>query len=372
MNKKLANINWRKILIPVFSILSAFIIGAIIILASGKNPLEAFSALFSGIFGNAYYMGEWLFRSVPIILTGLAVAFAFRTGLFNIGAAGQLAMGGLAAVFVGIFVQLPWFLHMPLMMIAGALTGFLWGLIPGILKARYRVHEVVVSIMLNYTALYFVNYSILNFIPNPTNPAQSAAMQATATLKVPGITELVAFIFPNSRLNFGFLLAIAACIVFAFIINKTTFGYELRAVGQNPSAAQYAGMKVNRNIALSMAIAGAFAGLAGAIYMTSLGKIDVEQGLTGYYILGFDGIAVALLGNSTGIGVFLSALLLGGLKAGAASMQAFAQVPAEIVEIMSSLILLFVASGYLFERNLDKWAVKRAHKEQQAKVEVSE
>lgn len=372
MNKLISKINWRKVLIPILSILSAFIIGAIIIAASGKNPIEAFSALFSGIFGNAYYMGEWLFRSVPIILTGLAVAFAFRTGLFNIGTPGQLAMGGLAAVFVGIFVQLPWFFHMPLMMVAGAAAGFVWGLIPGILKAKYRVHEVVVSIMLNYTALYFVNYSILNFIPNANNPAQSMAMQSTATLQVPGITELVAWIFPNSRLNFGFLIAIAACIIFAFVINKTSFGYELRAVGLNPSAAEYAGMKVNRNIALSMAIAGAFAGIAGAIYMTSLGKIDVEQGLTGYYVLGFDGIAVALLGNSTGVGVFLSALLLGGLKAGAASMQAFAQVPSDIVDIISSLILIFVASGYLFERIMDNWAVKRTKKERQQKVEVSE
>lgn len=257
------------------------------------------------------------------------------------------------------------------MIVAGGAAGFVWGFIPGILKARYRVHEVVVSIMLNYTALYLVNYWILNFIPNPMNPAQSMAMQSTATLKVPFFTEILAFLFPNSRINFGIFIAIIACIVFSFIINKTTFGYELRAVGLNPSGAQYAGMKVNRNIALSMAIAGVFAGVAGAIYMISLGKIDVEQGLTGYYAIGFDGIAVALLGNSTGVGVFFSALLLGGLKAGAASMQAFAQVPAEIVEIISSLILLFVASGYLFERFADQWTLKRIKKQRQQKVEVS-
>lgn len=332
-----------KVLIPLTAIFLGFLVGSIIMALSGLNPIDIFKALIRAVAGydidkarfSARYIGEYFVYSMPIILTGLSVAFAFRTGLFNIGAEGQLLVGAFASVAVGILLEgLPGFIHLPLVIIAGMLAGALWGFIPGILKAKFNVHEVVVTIMLNYTALYLTNY-YLKRLPGSDN-VKTALLPHSATLK----SEFLFNLTNKSRLHWGFIIIIIAVLVFWFIIEKTTFGYELKSVGFNRDASKYAGMKVNRNIVLSMMIAGGFSGLAGTIIAT--GTFGYGRVIAGFENYGFDGIAVALVGGNTAIGSVFGGLLLGALKAAQPLMQARG-IPRDIAIIIISLIILFVA-----------------------------
>ncbi|QOY36526.1 ABC transporter permease [Anaerobacillus isosaccharinicus] len=328
-----------NILVPLISVFLGIFVGAIIMLFIGQNPIVGYMALLSGVFGDIYYFGEMLRMMTPLIFAGLAVAFAFRTGLFNIGVEGQLIVGWLASVAVGILVDAPLFIHLPLAIAAGALAGALWGFIPGLLKARFQVHEVIVTIMMNYVALYVSNYLIRTYLLAPGE--RTERISATASLASPFLQSITDF----SRLHYGFFLAIFACFVLWFLLWKTTLGFELRAVGYNKHASHYAGMNVNRNIVLAMVISGAFAGIAGA--MEGLGTYGYMSILAGFTGTGFNGIAVALLGANTSIGVFLAAALFGGLTVGAPNMQSQAGVPPELVNIVIALIIFFVASSYL-------------------------
>ncbi|RFU67833.1 ABC transporter permease [Bacillus sp. V59.32b] len=344
MAKKLLNLS-----IPVISVLLGLITGAIIMLVSGYDPVSGYSAMLAGIFGDEFYMGETVRQITPYILAGLAVAFAFRTGLFNIGVEGQLIVGWLAAVWVGTAFELPKVIHLPLAVLAGAAAGALWAFIPGLLKARFRVHEVIVTIMLNYTALHITNYLIINVLSDKQDKTENIA--ETASLR--------SFVFENmtdlSRMHWGIVIAVFCAILMWFILEKTTTGFELKAVGFNHHASEYAGMSVNRNIILSMVISGAFAGLAGAMEgLGTFGYAAIKGGFTG---VGFDGIAVALLGANTAIGVVLAAILFGGLKNGALNMPLEAGVPNEIVDIVIALIIFFVASGYFI-----RWIISRVSK----------
>ncbi|WLD95388.1 ABC transporter permease [Alkalihalobacillus sp. AL-G] len=316
------------------------LIGAIIMMTSGYNPLEAYTALFNGIFSEPYFLGETVRQMTPLILSGLAVAFAFRTGLFNIGVEGQLLVGWLASVYVGIAVEgLPAFIHVPLAILAAAAAGALWGLVPGYLKARFRVHEVITTIMLNYVALHVTNAIIRAYLLAPGERTED--IQSSASLASPFLQEITDF----SRMHYGFIVALIAAVLMWYILWKTTTGYELRAVGFNEHASNYAGINVRKNIILSMCISGGFAGVAGA--MQGLGTyqyMTINAAFTG---VGFDGIAVALLGANSAIGIILAAGLFGGLKIGALNMQAIANVPPELITIVIALIIFFVASSYL-------------------------
>ncbi|WP_409305486.1 ABC transporter permease [Peribacillus sp. SCS-155] len=339
----------QGLLIPVISVLLGLIAGAIIMLASGYDPVAGYSALWDGIFGEIFYVGETVRQATPYIFAGLAVAFAFRTGLFNIGVEGQLIVGWVAAVWVGVAFELPKFIHLPLAILAGAAAGALWGFVPGFLKAKFRVHEVIVSIMMNYIALHTTNYLIRNVIAEKGDSTEkvfpSASLRFSNTL-----AELTDF----SRMHWGILIAIAAAVIMWFILEKTSKGYELRAVGFNHHASQYAGMNVNRNIILSMVISGAFAGLGGA--MEGLGTFEYASIKAAFTGVGFDGIAVALLGANTALGVVLAAFLFGGLKMGALNMPS-ADVPNELVDIVIALIIFFVASSYMIQ-----WVYRRFKK----------
>ncbi|WP_307794908.1 ABC transporter permease [Alkalihalobacillus sp. BA299] len=348
--KKALHLKISPILFPLIAVLFGILIGAIIMLFSGHNPVTGYSALIRGIFGDSYFIGETLRTMTPLILAGLAVAFAFRTGLFNIGVEGQLIVGWLASVYVGLAFDLPAIIHLPLAIGAGALAGALWGLIPGVLKARFHVHEVIVTIMMNYIALHVVNYIIRSYLLEPgerTGTISPSASLASAFLQ--SITDF-------SRLHYGFIVAILACFVLWFLLWKTTKGFELRSVGFNQNASEYAGMNVKTNIVLSMVISGAFAGVGGA--MEGLGTYQYMTVMSGFTGVGFDGIAVALLGANTAIGVVLAAGLFGGLKIGALNMQSQAGVPTELVDIVIALIIFFVASSYLV-----RWIISRLKKE---------
>lgn len=338
------------IIFPLLAVLIALTIGAIIMLLSGYNPVRGYTALFVGVVGDTYFIGETIRTMIPLVLAGLAVAFAYRTGLFNIGVEGQLIVGWLASVFVGITFDLPSFLHLPLAIGAGAFAGALWGFIPGLLKAKLHVHEVIVTIMMNYIALHVVNYLIRTFLLQPGE--RTDIVKPSASLASPFLQSLTDF----SRLHYGFILAIIACIIMWFTLWKTTTGFELRAVGLNEHASRYAGMNVGGNIVLSMVISGAFAGVGGA--MEGLGTYQYMTIMSGFTGVGFDGIAVALLGANTAIGVALASALFGGLQIGSLNMQSQAGVPTELVDIVIALIIFFVASSYLV-----RWLITRIKKE---------
>lgn len=337
------------IMVPIVAVIGAFFFGSIIMMITGTNPLEAFKAILRAITGmnldrigtdkffNARLVGEFLTAMMPITLTGLSVAFAFRTGLFNIGAEGQLIVGAMAATVMSIIIKLPAFIHLPIVILSAVLAGGVWGLIPGFLKAKFRVHEVVVTIMMNYSALYLSNY-VLQQLPG-SDSVKTVISNPSGTLR----SEFLSSITNGSRFHWGFVFVILAIIVFWFIIEKTTFGYELRAVGFNKEGARYAGMKVDRNVMLSMGIAGAFAGLAGA--MISVGTFNYGRVIAAAEGYGFDGIAVALLGGNTAWGTVFGGFLFGGLKSSQALMQSNG-VPLEIAQIISALIVLFVAMQY--------------------------
>lgn len=333
----------QKYIVPLISVLFGFIAGAIIMIMTGINPIDGYRALIKGVVGNPRKFGEWIVSSTPLILTGLALAFGFRTGLFNIGAEGQFIVGAFAAAAVGLLIELPKIIHLPLVLIAAAAAGAFWGFIPGILKARFRVHEVVVTIMLNYTALHLVNY-LIKALPGSSN-TRSVDIFPSASLS----SEFLSSITKHSRLHWGFIVALLAAFIYWYIIERTTFGYELRSVGFNQHAAEYAGMKVNRNIVYSMMISGAFAGLAGA--MISVGTFDYARVIGAAEGYGFNGIAVALLGNNGGLGIVISGLLFGALKAGSSAM-ALAKVPKEISDIIMAFIVLFAAMNYGIKRLL--------------------
>jgi len=349
VKKNKADRKGGAVLVPLAAVLLGFVVGSIVILITGKSPLLMFNAMLQGVTGinlsagtfNPRYIGELVIQSMPIILTALCFGFAARTGLFNIGAEGQLMVGSLAATAVALVVKAPSIVHIPLILGAAMLAGALWGAIPGFLKARFNVHEVVVTIMLNYTALHFSNWTILNVFGS-TDRVKTAMFPQTALLKDPWLESIT----NGSRLNWGFVPVLLAVLVYWFIIEKTTFGYGLRAVGYNKDAAKYAGMKVNRNIVMSMMIAGAFAGLAGAVITT--GTFGFGRTLAAAEGYGFDGMAVALVGANQAPGIVLAGLLFGMLKAAGPLMQSKG-IPKEIGGIIQASIVLFVAMKYGIE-----------------------
>jgi len=266
------------------------------------------------------------------------VALGFKSGLFNIGAEGQLYVGAIAATFVGFSVQgVPLIIHLPLAIAAGFLGGALWGFIPGILKARTGAHEVIVTIMLNY-----VSYQLITWIlrqawyqrPGRSDPV-SPVVEASAT--IPALID-------GLRVNWAFVLALIAVALVSWLLFRSTLGFEFRAVGFNPSAARYAGMNISRTLVLTLSISGGLAGLAGATEILGVNKALTPGFSPGY---GFDGIAIALLGGSTPLGVVLAALLFGVLRAGATPMQAATGIPIDLVVVIQALVIMFVAAPAL-------------------------
>lgn len=326
-------------LIPLMAIIMGLLSGAVIMLIGGFNPIEAYRALFTKVFGTPYDIGETMREITPLILTGLSVAFAFRTGLFNIGAEGQLIMGMVGAAWVGIQADfLPAFIHAPLAVLTGMLAGGLWGALAGWLKAARGVNEVITSIMLNWIALYLANYIIRTFLVlQGQQRSQNILPSASITW------SWLSGIMGGARLHWGIPLALLAVVVFYILLWKTKQGFELRAVGHNPHAAQYAGMNVNANIVKAMFVGGVLAGLAGVIEVLGVfGYQSITSASSGH---GFDGIAVALLGGNHPVGVLLGAILFGSLTYGSAGMSFGADVPPEIIRVVIALVIFFVASS---------------------------
>lgn len=343
-----------NILVPIISVVLGLVVGAIVMLVFGYDPVKGYVALWNGIIGDTYYLGETIRQITPYILAGLAVAFAFRTGLFNIGVEGQLLIGWVVAVYIGLtFDDLPKIIHLPLAIIAAGIAGALWAFLAGVLKARFSVHEVITTIMLNYIALHITN-AFVKWMANGADKTER--INETASL---GSTFLQS-ITDYSRLHWGIVIALIMVMVMWFILEKTTTGFELKSVGFNQHASEYAGMNVKKNIILAMTISGMFAGLGGA--MEALGTFGYATFRTGFTGIGFDGIAVALLGANTPLGVVFGATLFGSLKQGSLNMPNEAQIPPEIVSIIIALVILFVASGYVIRLALEKIGSKKEGK----------
>jgi len=340
----------------MFTLISIFLglfIGAIILLLAGYNPLAAYGVMIQGIFGKPKYLSYVIIRSTPLILTGLSIAFAFRTGLFNIGAEGQFIVGSVIAVAAGYFVHLPMILHIPFVILCAVVASGLWGGIAGFFKARFGVNEVISTIMLNWIALYLQNFLI--YTPGFQKPGgeTSYSIQPTASIKFldqwkrsdEGVRWLLEHPFWRdlfkTPLNWGIFIAIAMAVLIWFILKHTTLGYRLRAVGYNFHAAEYGGINVKKNMVISMIIAGGLSGLAGAVQVMGVShNVSLLAAMEGY---GFDGIAVSLIGNSTPAGCVAAGLLFGGLKYGGPKMQPAMGAPSEIINIVIGVIVFFIA-----------------------------
>jgi len=346
---------FKQCIISLMAILLGLIAGAILMAIMGHNPIDGYSFLFQGGLMNIERIGNTLATATPLILTGLSLAFAFRTGLFNIGAPGQMLMGGFFATAVGLTVKLPTPILLPLMIIAGIFGGALWAFIPGALKAKFNVHEVVSTIMMNWIAYWIVYYMVPMYFKGEFLETESAQLPATATLRIQALTDF----FQGSFINMGILIAIVSVFAIWFILNKTVLGYELKAVGFNRDAAEYSGISVNRNIVLSMMIAGALAGLAGVVQYTG-NATSIQIGVMPTQ--GFDGIAVALLGASNPIGVLFSALFFGILYTGKGFMNAMTSIPPEIADTIMATIIYFAATSVIMERVFNKFQKRKKYK----------
>ena len=330
---------------PLIAILISFAIGAIIMLATGNNPIEAYGALLRGAFGSPLAVGRTLLNATPLIFTGLAVAVAFRAGLFNIGGEGQFFIGAITAAVVGVYLGSLGVIGMVLALAACVVTGFLWGAIPGFLKAYFGAHEVITTIMLNFVAIYLATYLALN-------PFRSEGLvPGTETID---LTARIPFIgFGLGRANYGFVFGLVAALLVYLFLWRTKRGFEIRAVGLSPGAASYAGMRIGVNTVLALAIGGSLAALGGGEEVLGVyGKMSIPFA-TG---LGFTGIGVALLGRNHPAGVVLGALLFGGLTAGAQEMQFATDVPLQLATVIGAIILLLVTATKLVELIVGKRA----------------
>ena len=344
----------QNFLIPILAVILSFAVGAIFIVMVGQNPFEVYSVLFSQTLGSSYGIGQLLFKSTPLIFAGLSVAICFRAGLFNIGAEGQLQIGAFLTALVGMKTfGVPSYLEVPLLILAGMIGGGIWGFIPGYLKAKVGAHEVINTIMLNFIAAALISFLVTNIYNVPAT-VHTPPISPAGTL--PRFDKFFAG-FEGSPVNFSIIIALFAALFVWYYVERTKSGYELRAVGLSPKAAEYGGISVSKNIIMTMTIGGAIAGLAGTNFVMGY-KYYFEEGFsTG---VGFMGIAVSLLGLNNPFGVILAALLFGVLDYSGLVINTM--VPKELVSILQAIVIIFVISsskifrrivvGYLKNRTL--------------------
>ncbi len=321
-------------MVPIVSVVIALLIASVIIILIGKNPLEAYGVMLKGAFGSKAAIANTIIKTTPLILTGLAVGFGFRAGVFNIGAEGQMTMGAIMAAVVAINLgSFPPFMAISLTLLTGALVGAGWAAIAGYLKAKTGAHEVVTTIMLNWIALYVASYMVQDPLAVGSGTPKSPEIASSA--KLPPLLTVGA-----TEMTSGIIISVIAAILLYVLLEKTTTGYEVKAAGFNPYAAEYGGISISRNITMAMAISGALAGLAGAIELMGvhhrfLGTLSGGKG--------FDGISIALIGQNHPIGIIFAALLMASLRTGSNEMQ-FIGVPKHIVMIVQGIVIFLVAA----------------------------
>ncbi len=321
-------------IVPIVSVIIALLIASVIIILIGKNPIYAYGVMLKGAFGSKAAIANTIIKTTPLILTGLAVGFGFRAGVFNIGAEGQMTMGAIMATVVAINLgSFPPFIAISLTLLTGALVGAGWAAIAGYLKAKTGAHEVVTTIMLNWIALYISSYMVQDPLAVGSGTPKSPEIASSA--KLPPLLSVGAI-----EMTSGIIISIVAAILLYVLLEKTTTGYEVKAAGFNPYAAEYGGISISKNVTMSMAISGALAGLAGALELMGvhhrfLGTLSGGKG--------FDGISIALIGQNHPIGIIFAALLMASLRTGSNEMQ-FVGVPKHIVMIVQGIIIFLVAA----------------------------
>lgn len=353
MNKRSLLAPLSSIAASLIAILGGLLVGLIILLIT--NPAQGFQGflaiLLGGFSGGASGIGDMLKLAMPIIMTGLSVGFAFKTGLFNIGAPGQLIVGAYVAVLVGVRMSYLGSAQWIVAILAAFIAGALWAVIPGLLKAYFNVHEVISCIMMNYIGMYLVNMLVIQTVYNSVRN-QSLPVASTANLPTLGLDK----VFGGSKVNSGFLIAILFVFILYIVLKRTVFGYELRACGINKDASIYAGINAKRNIVLSMVIAGAMAGIAGGMmYLSNTGKyLDVLDTLAAE---GFTGIPVALLGMSNPIGILFAGLFISYITEGGFYMQLYNFAP-QIIDIIIAIIIYFSAFSLVIRLYFQRHSLK--------------
>jgi simple sugar transport system permease protein len=354
----------KKFLFSFLCVLAGLLFGALILKLSSISPIEAYKVMWNGAFSRPSYIAYIIIRSTPLILTGLSVAFAFRTGLFNIGSEGQFIIGALSAAYFGhLFNFNPW-IQIPLVLFLSVFFSSFYGGLAGFLKARFGVHEVISTIMLNWIALYFSNYMVLREGFHRPNTETTEFINSSTSITFlenwkssdagvewlshhPFLSE-----FMRPSVNAGIFLALFSVLIIWILLTKTTFGFKLKAVGLSPEAARYSGINVHKKMTLSMMIAGGLSGLAGATQVMGFSKnIAILAMHEGY---GFDGIAVSLIGSNSPIGSIIAGFFLGALKYSGQKIQSALEAPSEVISIMIGAIIFFVAIPIIFEYPINK------------------
>jgi simple sugar transport system permease protein len=340
-------------LLPVFASLAALGVGAIILLFLGVNPIEAYKALFEGAFGSPNALAETIVKATPLLLVAIGICISFRGDVINIGGEGQMIVGALLATWVGLTLTglYGWFVIL-LAMMAGFLGGAIWGGIPGYLKAYFNVNEILSTVMMNAIAVQLMNFLLRGPMIDPSQAELASKIPQTARL-------LELFRFPRlvpTRLHLGALIAVVLAILVYILLWRTTLGYRIRAVGQNPHAARYAGINVQRFIVLALLLSGAFAGLAGTNQVFGVNYRMITDGSSSGFTggAGFNGIVVALFGQLHPLWSIPASVLFGGLLVGANSMQRAVQVPSAFVTVLNGLVVIFVVSSEIWRRRRQK------------------
>lgn len=365
---KTAKILKKPITMTLIAIFCGFIVAGIILAIAGYPPLESMAALVQGVFSGPKHVSNVIIKSTPLIMTGIGVAFAFKTGLFNIGAEGQFIMGCVASTIVGIVCDFTPVIQIPLVLLAGVAAGAVFGGLVGFLKAKFGIHEVLTSIMFNWIALYFSNYICnLERFHKPDTIGTYAVNESSYTMILgswkttkEGKAALVANDFLKDTIlktdvNVGILVAIVLAIFISWLLYKTTKGFELRAVGFNKHAAEFTGINVNRNILHSMVISGAICGLGAALYITGNSPHGIAT-LAAFENTGFNGLAVCLIAASSPVGCIFAGLLFGGLLYGGQSLQYEIGAPSEIINIVIGVIVFFVALTHIIPPLVERFA----------------
>jgi simple sugar transport system permease protein len=338
--------NYERVLnflLPILAVLGSFLVGSILLWLLNVNPIEAYTALIKGAFGTQRLVVTTLLKSIPLIFAGLAVTLAYRGGVFNIGAEGQLYMGALFAVWAGTMLALPYPWHLLVALILGVLGGMLWGAIPGYLKASRDMNEIIVTILMNYIAIFTVSFFVHGPLKEEGWNTQTPAVAETAQLPI---------IWAGTRLHAGFYLALLAVVAVYILLFHTTLGYRIRMVGTNKDAARYVGVKTTTVMALTMALSGGLAGLAGTSELLGVQYRLIDNFSPGW---GFDAIAVALVGRLHPLGTLLAALFFGAMRNGANSMQTAVKIDVVVVYILQGLAIIFLIGGATANNRIRRW-----------------
>ena len=355
MNKK-KSILESNVLYTIIAIIAGLLIGAVFLMIAGISPAVAYGKLFSSIFSKPKYLVWTLVYASPLIFTGLSVAFSFRTGVFNIGAEGQFVIGGLVACVLGIVLKLPAGIHAIVCLVAAAAAGCIWSLIVGILKVKRGIHEVLSFIMFNWIAFYLSNY-VVN-LPGIHRDSSEATQDVAASARLL-MPEGLRSTLDCSNAHWGIVLAVIAAVIIWVIIEKTTLGYKLKAVGFNSNGAEYGGIDANKSILTALGISGLLSGLGGAVQVLGMaGRLSQFAGQEGF---GFEGITVALIGSSNPIGCIFSGLFYGAMKYGGSKLS-IVKAPSEVVDIIMGCIVLLIAIAHVFKVFVLKAAKKKEAK----------